>query len=88
MLLADPAKGVDIGAKRDLYSYIVGRVRDEGMSVILYASDIEELVEYCDRILIMYEGRIVAALDGEDVNEDKIITTSMRVGQPAGERTA
>ncbi len=86
LLLADPAKGVDIGAKRDLYEYIVGRVRGEGMSVVLYASDIEELVEYCDRILIMYEGRVVAALEGDDINEDKIITTSMRVGQPARER--
>jgi ribose transport system ATP-binding protein len=88
MLLADPAKGVDVGAKRDLYEHIVGRVRGEGMSVILYASDIEELVEYCDRILIMYEGRVVSELEGEDINEDRIITASMRVGQPAGERTA
>ncbi len=80
LLLADPAKGVDVGAKRDLYAYIVGQVRDRRMSVILYASDYEELIEYCDRILIMYEGRIVAELEGDQISDDAIVATSMRVG--------
>lgn len=80
LLLADPAKGVDIGAKRDLYRYIVNLVKEKNMSVILYASDNEELIEYCDRLMIMYEGQIVGTLEGDDINEDTIIATSMRVG--------
>ncbi|UCF96091.1 MAG: sugar ABC transporter ATP-binding protein [Spirochaetaceae bacterium] len=79
LLLADPAKGVDVGAKRDLYDYIVAEVTENRMSVILYASDNEELVEYCDRLLIMYEGQIVATLEGDDINDDTIVATSMRV---------
>lgn len=79
LLLADPAKGVDVGAKRDLYEYIVNQVKEKNMSVILYASDNEELIEYCDRLMIMYEGRIVATLEGEDINDDTITATSMRV---------
>ena len=79
LLLADPAKGVDVGAKRDLYDYIVGQVKQNKMSVILYASDNEELVEYCDRLLIMYEGQIVATLEGEEINDETIVATSMRV---------
>jgi ribose transport system ATP-binding protein len=79
LLLADPAKGVDVGAKRDLYEYIVGQVEEDKMSVILYASDNEELIQYCDRLMIMYEGQIVAALEGEDINDDTIVATSMRV---------
>jgi len=79
LLLADPAKGVDIGAKRDLYQYIVNQVKEKKMSVILYASDNEELIEYCDRLMIMYEGQVVATLQGDDINEDNIIATSMRV---------
>jgi ribose transport system ATP-binding protein len=79
LLLADPAKGVDVGAKRDLYEYIVDQVRGNRMSVILYASDNEELVEYCDRLLIMYEGEIVATLEGDEIHDDAIVTTSMRV---------
>lgn len=79
LLLADPAKGIDVGAKRDLYQYIVNQVQEKNTSVILYASDNEELVEYCDRVLIMYEGQIVASLEGGDINQDTIIACSMRL---------
>ncbi len=79
LLLADPAKGVDIGAKRDMYAHIVRLARENGTSVVLYASDTEELIEYCDRLIIMYEGQAVATLEGEAINEDTIVATSMRV---------
>jgi ribose transport system ATP-binding protein len=79
LLLADPAKGVDVGAKRDLYEYILSQVGEKKMSVILYASDNEELIEYCDRLLIMYEGQVVATLEGDDITEDRIIAASLRV---------
>lgn len=77
-LLADPAKGVDIGAKRDLYEYIRRLARERGVGVLLYASDHEELAHYADRVLIMYEGRIVAELSGEDVTEEAITAASVR----------
>lgn len=77
ILLADPAKGVDIGAKNDLYAYIMNLVKKEGLSVILYASDNEELVEYCDRVLIMYEGGIVSELKGNEISQDEITKRSM-----------
>jgi ribose transport system ATP-binding protein len=54
-------------------------VREKKMSVILYASDYEELIEYCDRLMIMYEGQVVAVLEGESINEDTIVAKSMRV---------
>jgi ribose transport system ATP-binding protein len=79
LLLADPAKGVDVGAKRDLYEYIVNQVQEKKMSVILYASDNEELIEYCDRLMIMYEGQIVAILEGDEINDDTIVAASLRV---------
>lgn len=79
LLLADPAKGVDVGAKRDLYQFIVNQVRDKKMSVILYASDNEELIQYCNRILIMYEGQIVATLEGDEISDEAIVSCSMRI---------
>lgn len=78
-LLSDPAKGVDVGAKRDLYEYIVKLAKEKKIGVILYASDNEELIEYADRILIMYEGRTVATLTGEEIKDDTITATSLRV---------
>ena len=68
-----------MGAKRDLYDYITAQVAENKMSVVLYASDNEELIGYCDRLLIMYEGQIVATLAGEEINDDAIVATSMRV---------
>lgn len=79
LLLADPAKGVDVGAKRDLYEFIMNLVRDKNMSVILYASDSDELISYCDRLLIMYEGEVVSQLTGPEITEDNIVARSMRV---------
>lgn len=79
LLLADPAKGVDVGAKKDLYDFIKKLVEEEKMSVILYASDNEELIENCDRVNIMYEGQIVAQLEGDDISDEKIIESSMRL---------
>lgn len=83
LLLADPAKGVDVGAKRDLYQYILDLVKEKKISVILYASDSEELIQYCDRVLIMYEGQIVESLEGDRINEDEIVAASMRVTRTA-----
>ncbi|MGO9307777.1 MAG: sugar ABC transporter ATP-binding protein, partial [Spirochaetia bacterium] len=79
LLLSDPAKGVDVGAKRDLYEFILGQVRENGTSVILYASDNEELIQYCDRLMIMYEGQVVSILEGAEITDDAIVATSMRV---------
>jgi ribose transport system ATP-binding protein len=79
LLLSDPAKGVDVGAKRDLYEFILRQVKEKKTSVILYASDNEELIHYCDRLMIMYEGQVVATLEGADITDDAIVATSMRV---------
>ena len=77
LLLSDPAKGIDIAAKKDLYEFIMKMVKDTDMSVILYASDNDELVSYCDRIAIMYEGKIVEELCGEEITDGNIIRASM-----------
>ena len=79
LLLADPAKGVDVGAKKDLYDFIMKLGRDKNMSVILYASDNDELISYCDRLLIMYEGEVVSQLTGTEITDDNIVARSMRV---------
>ncbi|MGM0432206.1 MAG: sugar ABC transporter ATP-binding protein [Spirochaetota bacterium] len=87
LLLVDPAKGVDVGAKRDLYEFIEKLVADKGISVILYASDNEELIDYCDRVLVMYEGRIVESFEGEAITEDSLIKASLQAHSSGGKNT-
>jgi len=79
LLLNDPAKGIDVGAKNDLYR-IVHELSFNGTTIILYASSNEELISNCDRIFIMFEGKIVDEIKYEDISDDKLIKSSLRVG--------
>jgi len=78
LLLNDPTKGVDVGTRSNLYA-IISDLAAQGTSVILYASDNEELIANCDRILIMFEGRIVDEIQAEDISEDRIIASSLNI---------
>lgn len=79
LLLNDPAKGIDIQAKSDLYK-LVNEISHEGASVILYATSNEELINNCDRVLIMFEGRIVEDICHEDICDERLLKSSLRVG--------
>jgi ribose transport system ATP-binding protein len=79
MLLSDPAKGIDVQAKSDLYK-LVADIAEEGKSIFLYASDLNELLHICDRILIMYEGKIVDQLDNIDLDEETLMSKCIQHG--------
>ena len=87
LLLNDPTKGVDVSTRENVYSIISG-LTAKGTSVLLYASDNEELIDNCDRVLIVFEGKIVKEISGEDINEQKIVVSSLNVehSRPEGER--
>ena len=78
LLLNDPAKGVDIQAKNDLYK-LVNEISNGGAGVILYASSNEELINNCDRVLIMFEGKIVEEICHEEICDEKLLKSSLRV---------
>jgi ribose transport system ATP-binding protein len=79
LLLSDPAKGVDVQAKADLYD-LVSQIAEEGTSVFVYASDLNELLQACDRILVMYEGQIVEDLLNKDIDEEYLMERCLRSG--------
>ena len=67
LVLNDPARGVDIGAKTDLYSHL----RDfaaTGKSVVYMSSEIEELIGFCSRVLVFRNGHVFEELVGEAIN--------------------
>jgi ribose transport system ATP-binding protein len=71
LLLDDPTRGVDIGAKRDFYR-VLHDVAQEGRLAIWHSTEDAELLE-CDRVLVLSDGMIVADLTGEAVTEEAII---------------
>ncbi|MCB8881194.1 sugar ABC transporter ATP-binding protein [Acidisoma cellulosilytica] len=75
LLLSDPTKGVDLRARREIYDTI-GDLVAGGSAALVYASDIHELLHHCDRILVMYEGRVVETLSGSAMTEQRVIAAS------------
>jgi ribose transport system ATP-binding protein len=78
LLLMDPTRGIDVGTKQELY-HLLRNFADQGTSVLFYSTDYEELIGMCDRVIILYEGRIVRELKGEEINEHNIITASLNL---------
>lgn len=82
ILMDDPTKGVDVGAKAELYR-LIRELTHEGVSVILNSSENMELLGLSHRVLVMYEGTIADVLEGDDLNENRLVAAAMRVGKPA-----
>jgi simple sugar transport system ATP-binding protein/ribose transport system ATP-binding protein len=72
LLLDEPTRGVDVGAKRALYELIVS-LAASGMGVLLISSEIEEILGLSHRVLVMRRGRIVAEFAADDLDEEPIL---------------
>ena len=82
-ILDEPTRGVDVGAKEEIYEMIDAMARD-GMALLVISSESEELVRLCDRILSIYEGRIVAELSGSDITPAAVARSYLTAAAPAG----
>lgn len=80
LLLDDPTKGVDIHSRMEIHQILRESAR-QGMSVILSASDTDELMEIADRIYVFYEGRVSGVLEGAQKNNENLVAAMM--GMPA-----
>lgn len=80
ILLNDPTRGIDVGTKQELYR-LMRSLAEEGKAILLYSTDYAELIGLCDRVSIMYDGRVVAELAGETLTEDAIVSASLNIGQ-------
>jgi ABC-type sugar transport system ATPase subunit len=72
LLLDEPTRGIDLGAKQEIFQTIRS-LSDEGMGVVLVSSDLEEVVEHADRILVMARGKQIAMLDGTEASVERIL---------------
>lgn len=73
LLLDEPTRGVDIGAKEEIHN-IIRELSKEGVSVIVFSSELPEILNLCDRIVLLYGGKIKAVLQNEkDVNSEQIM---------------
>jgi len=74
LLLDEPTRGVDIGAKEEIYTIIRNLSENEGLSVIVFSSELPEVLGLCDRIILLYDGMIKAELkNGPEIDNEKIM---------------
>jgi ABC-type sugar transport system ATPase subunit len=72
LFLDEPTKGVDVGAREEIYKEIRD-LAESGVGIVLVSSESEELVKMCDRIVVLRQGAVVGELVGEGITEGRII---------------
>jgi ABC-type sugar transport system ATPase subunit len=85
LMLNEPTRGVDIGAKAEIHT-LINELTRTGTAVIMVSSDLPELLGTSDRIVVLSRGRVVGVLTGTDRTEENVIacaTTGRRIGVPA-----
>ncbi len=78
ILLNDPTRGIDVGTKQEIYT-LIRDLANSGKAILLYSSDYAELIGCCDRVSIMYDGAVVADLQGEQLTEQAIVSASLNI---------
>lgn len=73
LILDEPTRGVDVGAKRQIYE-LMNELADRGVAIIMVSSDLPEILGVSDRIVVIHEGKIAGKLSREEATEEKIMT--------------
>lgn len=72
VVLDEPTRGVDVGAKRDIY-FLIQRLAQEGLAVVVISSELVELIGLCHRVAVMRAGRLQAVLEEDQLTEQELI---------------
>ncbi|MGA5898477.1 sugar ABC transporter ATP-binding protein [Streptomyces venetus] len=81
LLLDEPTRGVDVGARAELYA-VIRRLADEGLAVLLVSSEVPEVLGLADRVLVLREGRVVHTAPARELDEHRVLDLVME-GSPA-----
>ena len=77
LLLDEPTRGIDVGAKYEIYQLIINLAK-EGKGVIMVSSEMPELLGVCDRILVMSGGRLAGEVDAKNTSQEEILTLAAK----------
>ena len=71
LILDEPTRGIDVGARAEIYRHIAALAAD-GIAVVVVSSDMEEVIGLCDRVLVMRERRMTGLLTGGEISQARI----------------
>ena len=81
LMLDEPTRGVDVGAKEEIYS-LLDRLAGEGLAILFVSSEIEEILAIADRVLVMHEGGISGRLRRDELTEEAIMRLAVGLTHP------
>ena len=81
LLMYDPTRGVDVGTKAEIYA-LMRSYAEAGGAVLYYSTDVPELVNLCDSVMVIYRGRKAASLAGDEITEASIMRAALGEGTP------
>ncbi|MGV3069346.1 ATP-binding cassette domain-containing protein, partial [Proteus mirabilis] len=76
LILDEPTRGVDVGAKKEIYQ-LINKFKQEGLSIILISSEMPEVMGMSDRILVMHEGRISGEFSANNVTQEMLMAAAV-----------
>jgi len=82
ILLNDPTRGIDVGTKQEIYA-LLRELAADGVAILFYSTDYDELVGCCDRVLVMYDGAIKRELAGAEITERALVSSALNIGGAA-----
>ena len=84
LILDEPTRGIDVGARQEVYRLIDALARQSKTAVLMISSEIEELMGACDRILVMARGRITDEIARPDFDRERILRAALAGGGGGG----
>lgn len=77
LILDEPTRGVDVGAKVEIYR-IIREIADSGLGILMISSELPEIIGMCDRVVVMREGEVSGELEGDNITEAEILKLAVR----------
>ncbi len=72
LILDEPTRGIDVASKAEIHA-LIGELAVKGMAILVISSELPEILQISDRILVMHEGRLVAELDRSEATQDSVM---------------
>jgi ABC-type sugar transport system ATPase subunit len=83
LVLDDPTKGIDVGAKSEIYQ-LINEFAAQGIAIVMISSDLPELLNMCDRFIVMAEGRVAGELSKEEANNVSVMRLATKTFKKIG----
>jgi len=79
ILLNDPTRGIDVGTKQELYK-LLRRLAESGVAIVFYSTDYDELINCCNRVLVLFDGSVINELAGDGITDRALVASALSIG--------